>query len=158
VIRKANDNDVESIAHINSTVWQISYKGAIDNNFIEKRTVEKCINIFRNVVKTEDIYVFEESNVIKGFASGKTTNDKYDCEILALYVGLEHQGGKIGTKLLEHMKLYYKNKTCKDMVIWTIKGLRNNGFYKKHGGKIKEEKELELGDRKYPGIGFVFKL
>ena len=158
MIRKANDSDVHSIAYINSSVWQTSYKGVIDDDFLKKRTVESRINVFENIVKNENIYVFEENNIIKGFISGKIIREKYDCEIIGLYIGLEYQGKNIGTKLLEYMKEYYKNNGCENMIIWTIKNLRNNEFYKKHGGKIKEEKELEYEDRKYPGIGFVFEL
>ena len=158
MIRKANDSDVQSIAYINSTVWQTSYKGVIDDDFLKKRTVESRINVFENVVKKENIYVFEENNIIKGFISGKIIRNKYNCEIIGLYIGLKYQGKNIGTKLLEYMKEYYKNNGCKNMIIWTIKNLRNNEFYRKHGGKIKEEKELEYGDKKYPGIGFVFEL
>jgi GNAT superfamily N-acetyltransferase len=158
VIREANDGDVQSIAYINSTVWQMVYKGTIDDDFLEKRTVENRINFFKNAVKNENVYIFEENNIIKGFVNGKTTSDKYDCEIIGLYVMLEYQGKNIGTKLLDHMKLYYRDRGCKNMIIWTIKNLRNNDFYKKHGGIIKEERELEFGNRKYPGIGFVFEL
>ena len=160
MIREANDRDIQSIAYINSTVWQTSYKGIIDDDFLKKRTVEKRVNVFKSILETqeENIFVFEDNNIVKGFVGGKKIQSKYDCEIIGLYVGVEYQGENIGTKLLDYMKVYYKNKNCKNMIIWTIKGLKNNEFYKKCGGKIKEEKEFEFGNKKYPGIGFVFEL
>ena len=101
--------------------------------------------------------MYEENNLIKGFVSGKK-NEKYDCEIVSIYVDPQYQNQGIGKKLLEHEKMYFKNTGCKKMIIWTIKGFQNNKFYEKNGGIIKEKKEIEYGNKKYPGIGFVFKL
>ncbi|ULQ61000.1 hypothetical protein K7I13_07035 [Brucepastera parasyntrophica] len=42
------------------------------------------------------------------------------------------------------------------MIIWTIEGLPNNGFYQKNGGIIKERKDFDLDEKIYPGVGYVF--
>ena len=64
----------------------------------------------------------------------------------------------IGRQLLKYMQKYYKNKGYKKMIIWTIKGLENNEFYKTHGGKIQEYAKFDYGGKMYPGLGFVFNL
>jgi N-acetylglutamate synthase-like GNAT family acetyltransferase len=162
MIRRANINDLEALAKINTNAWKINYKGIIDEDFLQKRTVEGFIekrmenNWLEN--KEIDTFVYDENNLIKGFVSGNDKHKKYDSEIEALYVDTEYQKSGIGSQLLEYMKRNYKNKGCKKMIIWTIEGLQNNSFYKKYGGKIMEEKEYEYGNKKYPGIGFVFEL
>ncbi|MDR0447673.1 MAG: GNAT family N-acetyltransferase [Treponema sp.] len=102
--------------------------------------------------------MYEENNIVKGFAIGNRRNENYDCELYALYVEPEYQNQGIGTKLLEYMKTHYRSSGYKNMIIWTIKGLQNNSFYKAKGGKIQGEKEYDYGNKKYPGIGFVYKL
>ena len=157
MIRKAKLGDIDSIAYIISTVWKDAYKGVIDDDFINGRTVESMIAILKNIFHDMLFFVFEEENIVKGVVSGKNINLN-SCEIIQLYVGLEFQGNNIGTELLNYMKLYYKDKGCKNMIIWTLKNIRNNGFYRKNGGEVAEEKELEIGNKKYSGIGFTYKL
>jgi GNAT superfamily N-acetyltransferase len=100
----------------------------------------------------------EENNFVKGFVSGNKYLEKYDCEISGLYVEPEFQKNRIGSKLMNYMKTFFKNMGYKSMIIWTIKGLQNNSFYQRHGGEILEEKDLDYGGKMYPGIGFVFKI
>ena len=160
MIRRGKINDLETIARINTNAWKINYKGIIEDDFLQIRTTETFIKRMKEInwFENEDIFVYEENNVVKGFVSGKKRNEKYDCEIRALYVKPEYQKQGIGAKLLDHMKTYYKNRGYKSLIICTIKGLQNNPFYIKHGGELKEEMEYDYGDKKYPGVGFVFKL
>ncbi|WP_255949038.1 GNAT family N-acetyltransferase [Brucepastera parasyntrophica] len=82
------------------------------DEFLEKRNVEKQKEKFINSMGKEDIFVYEKQNIVKGFVIGSLNNEKYDCEILALYVAVEQQGKGIGKELLEHMKLFYKKKNA----------------------------------------------
>ena len=159
MIRKAIFGDLESISQINVNTWQTNYKGIIDDDFLKTRTFEFVYNRWKESNWIEDkesiSFVYEENNLVKGFVSGKK-NEKYDCEIVSIYVDPQYQNQGIGKKLLEHEKNYFKNTGCKKMIIWTIKGFQNNKFYEKNGGIITEKKEIEYGNKKYPGIGFVF--
>jgi N-acetylglutamate synthase-like GNAT family acetyltransferase len=160
MIRRAKESDLNKIAEINTNAWKINYKGIIDDSFLETRTADTFIKRRKesNWFENAEIFVYEEETNLKGFVSGEKKNKEYDCEIGALYVEPKYQKQGIGTKLLGYMKTYYKNIGHKKLIIWTIKGLQNNKFYEKHGGKIKEEKEYDYGDKKYPGIGYVFEL
>jgi len=156
-IRKAVFGDIEKIANIISVVWREAYRGIIEENFLEERTVEKMISNVKNSFQEREYFVYEENNIVKGFISGKIHNNE-NCEIIQLYVGLEFQGKNIGTELLNYMKIHFKYRSCTKMTIWTLKNIRNNSFYVKNGGKVFEEKDLEIGDKKYPGIGFIIEL
>ena len=168
MIRQAAVGDLEAMAEINVTAWKTNYRGIIDDDFLWQRAVEDFIKKRKEsnwITDNEiNIFVYEENNTIAGFVSGhKNTGkydceEKYDCEIKGLYVRVEYQGKGTGTKLLEFMKAQFKDAGCKNMIIWTIRNLENNNFYKKNGGEIKEEKAYELGGKKYPGTGFVFEL
>ena len=161
MIRRAKICDLEAMVQINVNAWKKNYKGIIDDDFLETRTKEYVYNKWKELNWIEDnetiTFVCEDNNLIKGFVSGKK-NEKYDCEIVSIYVDPEYQNLNIGRKLFEQGKKHFKNIGCKNMIIWTIKGLPNNGFYKKMGGIVKEENEIEYGNKKYLGIGFVFEL
>lgn len=175
MIRKAEISDLPAIAGINSDGWRICYRGVVADDFLDTRTAESFIKRMRESKWLEnpeiDTFVYEENGVVKGFSSGKTafsggnrTEGKhsegvqYDCETAGLYVGVEYQGKGIGKKLFDFMKDKYRKAGCKTMIVRTIKGLPNNGFYLKMGGVIKETGEHEWGGKKYPLIGFVFGL
>ena len=162
IIRRIEENDLKIVAKICTDAWKINYKGFISDDFLKSRTVENFIEkrkrnnwIGNNEI---DTFIYEENNIVKGFISGNTLKEKYDCEIGMLYIDPNFQGNGIGTKLLNFMKEFYKNKGCMNMIIWTLNGLKNNAFYKRQGGIIEEEKEYEYGNIKYPGIGYGFKL
>ena len=162
MIRRAISNDLKRISEIASNAWKINYKGIIDDNFLQTRTVD---NFNQRGMETKwledkkiDTFVLGENNSIKGFISGNEYNADNYCEIGRLYVDPEYQKQGIGTKLLEYMINYYKNNGYKKMIIWTIKGLPNNNFYRKFGNIMKEKKEYTYGDKKYTGLGFEIDL
>ncbi len=80
----------------------------------------------------------------------------YDCEVKGLYVHPDYQGKGIGRKLLEEMLDHFQSIGCQHTIIWTLLGVKNNGFYKKMGGTPDQEKEQELGDRTYKMVGFGY--
>ena len=160
MIRNAKLKDTESIAKVIVEAWQSAYTDIINPSFSLSMKVDNFVSIMSNNISNnlETIFVYEDDGKIKGFISGKTANNKYDCETVGLYISPEYQHQGIGKELLNEMKKYFKNKRCKTMIIWTLLNAKNNGFYKKQGGEILEEKELKIGTEFYPGIGFVFYL
>jgi hypothetical protein len=44
------------------------------------------------------------------------------------------------------------------MILWTLKGAKNNSFYEKNGGVISHEKLLKIGEKEYAGVGYSFDL
>ena len=162
MIRKAIINDLRRISEITSKAWKVNYKGIIADNFLQTRTVDNFIERGMETKWLEDnkidTFVLEENNSIKGFISGNEYNLNNYCEIGRLYVDPEYQKQGIGTKLLEYMKDYYKKNGYRKMIIWTIKGLPNNNFYRKFGNIMHEEKEYTYGYKKYLGLGFEINL
>ena len=160
MIREAELKDAESIAEIIVEAWKYAYTGIIDPDFSENMKTENFLSIMTDNInkKLETIFVYEEESLIKGFISGKLSDSKYDCETVGLYISPDYKQQGIGSKLLNRMKGFYKNKSCKTMIIWTLSGAENNIFYEKHGGKIMEKKELDIGNKSYQGAGFVFQL
>ncbi len=160
MIREAEIPDAELIAAIIVEAWQDAYSGIIDESYPESLKKEKFISIMENNInnKSETIFLYEHDGKVKGFISGKELNDKYDCETVGLYILPDYQHSGAGKELLNKMKNNFKTLGCRTMIIWTLKNARNNSFYKKQGGMLLEEKEITIGDKEYPGAGFVFRL
>ena len=79
-----------------------------------------------------------------------------DCELLAIYVRYSKRGLGIGKKLFNKVVEEFKNANKTKMVLWCLKDNENSKiFYKKMGGSIIKEKEIEIGGKDYREICFI---
>lgn len=94
---------------------------------------------FRKAIheKTEETYVYEEDNMIKGFLTiGKCRDaDKRDSfELWGLYIEPEHMRKGIGYELLKFCESEGKKRGYKEIILWVWE--KNNigrKFYEKNG-------------------------
>lgn len=159
MIRAATLNDVDQIAIVILRAWKGAYAGIIDQEYIKTMNKDKYVSIFKNNIlnQNEIIYVYYKKGV-KGFISGKEGYGKYDCEIVGLYVDPENQGEGIGKLLFKKMLKKFVARGKRSLIVWTLDGADNNGFYTKLGGVKKENKILRYGGKSYAGVGFKFDL
>jgi len=185
MIRDAKVDDSKAIADIIISAWQHAYDGVIDPSHPGTMRADRYIGIMEtNIMEgREKILVWEEDDTVVGFISGRFLNadpgpeagaasaqetgaafdiessrKAYEAEVVGLYIGPDFQGQGIGSRLLTEMKACFRRHGCCSLIIWTLLGARNNGFYRKHGGSPLEHKELEIGGTSYRGVGFVFNL
>ena len=159
MIKEAELHDAPEIARIIVSAWKSAYKGIIDPSYVDNMKADRFVEIMKNNIEQnkESIFLYRENEKAAGFISGKLLNNSpYNCEIVGLYVLPEFQNTGIGEKLLRHAMKFYSQLNCRKMIIWTLKGAKNNSFYINNGGIIAEEKSLNIGDKEYAGIGFVF--
>lgn len=161
LIREAALRDVAAMAELVTCAWQTAYSGLIDPEYPESLDSPRFRKIFTRMISDglETFFICESESRIRGFVSGKmVAAGPYDCQVVGLYVDPEFQGGGVGALLLERMKRYFAARQCRQLLLWTLQGARNNAFYRKHGGVELEHRELEIGGKLYPGVGFVFHL
>ena len=143
MIRKALTSDCPRIAEIHVFGWRCAYKDFIPlDHLFNKMTVknyeEKFIEYLSSDTKTNETYVYENENIIKGFMTvgdyRDNDKDKDTFELYGIYVDPVFQRQNTGTKLVDYCikEAFKKNK--KEVVLWVFE--KNKGsieFYKKMG-------------------------
>lgn len=166
MIRQANLSDAKDIARLIVSGWQTSYKGLINQNFLNSMSISKMTEGWsKNIAsqnKDNHIFVYENNNKILGvirFGKPDDENSSYNAEIHVLYVepSLKRQG--IGTKLFNFAKDYFIKSNTINMIIWCLKGnIPSINFYKKMGGKIVGTRKSVVNNIKLEEVEIAYTL
>ena len=143
MIRKATLNDCSRIAEIHVFGWRCAYKDFISLDYLfNKMTVKKREEKFTEYLsvdeKTNETFVYEEDNIVKGFM---TTGDCRDgdkdhntFELWGIYIDPLFQRQHIGARLVDYCVEDAIKRNKKEIVLWVFE--KNNDsieFYKKMG-------------------------
>ena len=151
IIREKSFEDCVSCERVYTLSWQQTYKGIINDEFLNNLTNNEIDRIKRNQDNfyndNDKRFVLEVDNKIVGVLSiGKSRNDKYsECgELKSVYILNDYKGKGYGKKLFikaveELVKLGYK-----DMIIACLQGNPSNDFYKYMGGKFVDTSSFVL--------------
>ena len=143
MIRKATINDCSRIAEIHVFGWRCAYKDFISlDHLFNKMTVKKREKIFEEYLsvdrETDETYVYEEDNIIKGFLTiGDCRDDDKDSntfELQGIYIDPIFQRQHIGSKFVDYCINEAIKRNKKEIVLWVFE--KNNDsieFYKKMG-------------------------
>lgn len=99
-IRDMVEKDYKRKGFIHYRSWLETYKGLMDSGYLEKHSLERCINIAKKY--PENTVVAEFENEIVGFAAYNKSSDS-DAnrgEVYALYVLKDYQKLGIGKALM----------------------------------------------------------
>jgi len=161
IIRYNKIEDQLQIAKIKIDIWRKTYKGIIDQDYLDNLNIKKQIQkYYRSFDEYQDkVLVAVKGNEILGYScfEEKHHSIKYDSELISIYIKEQHQG--IGKALFNETvkELISRNKS--NMILWCLKDNTDAiNFYKKLGGKITEEKLAQIGNKKYEEYGFYFDL
>ena len=98
-----------------------------------------------------------KDNEVLGYSCFKYENEKYDSELISLYIKPGNTGKGIGTRLFkETTKLLYENNK-KNMIVWCFKDNKKAcKFYEDLGGVVVEEKIVTIGNEQYEEVGYYY--
>ncbi len=162
-IRRARYEDIDSIVDIQINGWRNSYRGIIDDEYLDnmdrKEKIEKRKNDY------EDFIVAELFGKVVGFSRYTDSSiftpevKEADSELLALYVKTDLKNKGIGTKLFNYIVQEFKSKGKNMMVLWCLKdNFKSRGFYEKMGGKIIAERGINIGAKEYMEVCFGYNI
>ena len=89
----------------------------------------------------------------------KKQDDKYDAELVSLYIKPNYKGKGIGTSLFKETVKELLNQQKRNMIIWCFADDKKSiKFYQDLGGKMVETKRAKIGDNYYQECGLYFDL
>ncbi len=165
IIRNVKEKDIPSIAEIQVNGWKTAYKGIIDDVVLNTMNKDDKIERFKSNYKKNGFIVAEFKNEVVGFCRYVESNEftpdmqNIDCEITALYVKPDLKYNGIGTKLFQFVVNEFKNQSKSKMILWCLKDNESSKkFYTKMGGKIIKERVIEIGEKSYCEVGFMYNI
>lgn len=139
-IRKRRKEDSEELAHKIAVVWNTTYKGIVEDEFLkhllasEKYSAERLKN---NLNEQPYYYVLTLEKKIIGWVYFTLESDllKEAAEIHHLYVLKEYQQKGYGKKLYDYAVTKIKENHLHNLVVGCLDKNPTNEFYKHLGGK-----------------------
>ena len=140
IIRKRKIEDSAELAHSIALVWNTTYKGIVDDDFLKgllDNEKESAKRLESNLNDQPNYYVLILQGKIIGWIYYTLDSDKYEnaAEIHSLYILKEYQRNGYGKMLYEYAIKNIKKKGIKKLVIGCLEGNPSNNFYKHLGGK-----------------------
>ena len=142
-IRRREQKDCKTIAHVVTIAWQETYRGIVNDEFLDNLSDNEKERGFRSFNNFNDNdnhqFVLEVDDNIVGFIKFGYTNEldyENQGEIFALYIIKEYQGKGFGKKLMETGINEWTNMGCSKIRIGCLKDNPSNEFYKFMGAKF----------------------
>jgi predicted acetyltransferase len=165
-IRTATLEDAESIAKIHVKAWQESYKGIISQAYLDEIPFQDRLNLRKKILSEhnpDSIHLVATINdQIVGFCdagSAFTKSNLFHGEIYAIYLLNEYKHSGIGSTLITSAHTHLAQRKLLPYVAWVLKeNISACRFYEKHGGYKFDEELIDIGDRSYPEVAYIFGL
>ena len=164
LIRGATLEDAEKIADIHVKAWQESYKGIIDQNYLDTISFSERLAFRKKILmhpKPAQInLVAVQNNQIIGFCDAGVafdSNEVYRGEIYAIYLLNEFKQHGIGKTLFNYVNRHLEEHLLMPYVTWVLEENKTAcRFYEKCGGQFFKKKSVEIGDQNYIEISYLF--
>lgn len=160
-IRKASENDITGIAHVQIKSWQSTYKGILPDTYLNSMNLEtRKKNWTRNLKMLHSATYIAENDEghIVGFAAGgpeqTNTLHYFQGEVYAIYLLQEYQRQGIGKKLIKAVVEELIRKQHGNLIIWALKDNPSRGFYKALGGHLITEKTIKMAGIEITEVGY----
>ncbi len=160
-IEKPKKEDANEIAKLVIDSWQTTYKGLIDDNYLNSLKIENAKKRWKEeIVENNNILIYKEDNKILGVIKyDESESEKENGEVFVLYVKPKEKRKGIGTKLFNTAKQELLKCGYKDMIVWCLDGnMIGENFYLKSGGCKKEKRLFNINGINVCENKLLFKL
>ena len=152
IIEKLYLDNVENYARVNALAWKQSYKGIVNDDFLELINTEpeiqkSILNLKEGLKDNSRRFLLKYDNEYVGVLRvRKTKYDKYtECgELGALYLLDSVKGKGLGKILFNKAINELKDMNYDKMIIGCLSENPSNEFYKHMGGKFVDTNPLTL--------------
>ncbi len=164
IIREATLSDACTIAKVHVDTWRTTYKGIVNDEFLNELSYDKreemWINFINNsIINNKHIFVVEDDeNGIVGFASYGMERENGNLshgELYAIYILEKYQNKGIGRLLFNCVIKRLDELKFKSLLIWALEdNYQACKFYELLGGKKVKEKYIEIGKDRFKEIAY----
>ncbi len=166
LIRKAKSDDISSVAFINAEVWQTTYLGIIDQDFLKTITQEQQLPRAKRLVESTDLCCLVAENILTkelaGFACfGENREPKVDaaCELQAIYLLDKFQKIGIGKMLFDFGVKEFKECSKQRMTVSVFEANKSaRFFYERLGGIQIENDHVDLAGKRHITSTYIWDL
>ena len=163
IIRKNLRKDQAQMAHIKIDGWRCAYDKTIASKYLKSLDYEEQTQRYLSSFEEykDLVFVAVRDDEVLGYAcfSPRDKSNKYDSELVSLYIKKSESGRGIGSSLLiaTAKELYSLGKN--NMIVWCFADNTNAiQFYEGLGGLKVEEKMVHIGEEDYLEYGYYFDL
>lgn len=163
IIRKNLRKDQAQMAHIKIDGWRCAYDKIIASKYLKSLDYEEQTQRYLSSFEEykDLVFVAVRRDEVLGYAcfSPRDKSNKYDSELVSLYIKKSESGRGIGSSLLiaTAKELYSLGKNS--MIVWCFADNTNDiHFYEGLGGLKVEEKMAHIGEEDYLEYGYYFDL
>lgn len=163
IIRKNEIEDQAQMARIKIDGWRTAYDKIVASKYLNE--LDYDAQTYRYVSSFSEykdlVFVAVRGDEVLGYScfSLFDKEEKYDSELVSLYVKKSEANRGIGSALLIQTAKELLEKGKKNMIIWCFSDNKNAiQFYEGLGGINVETKDIQLGDEYYQECGFYFDL
>lgn len=163
IIRNNLEKDQAQMAKIKIDGWRTAYDKIVAAKYL--KSLDYDCQTQRYLSSFEEykdlVFVAVRGEEVLGYScfNLKDKDEKYDSELVSLYIKKEEAGRGIGSSLLiaTVKELYSLGK--QNMIVWCFSNNVNAiSFYQGLGGIKVEEKIVHIGDQNYLEYGYYFDL
>lgn len=136
-IRLLVEKEIDEMTELYVKSWRATYKGIIPDKILDTITVEKFNKIWKEYITKENNGIFGafENDVFLGFGAFTPDEEMEDTLYLdSLHIKDGYKGKGVGTKIINHLKEYAREKEYKGVSVSIMCGNdRARNLYTKLG-------------------------
>lgn len=143
IVPMTTQQDMDGKGYVHWKSWQETYTGLIDSAYMEKLTLERCVEMAHRWPR--NILVAKDGEQVVGFVGYGESETPHWGEVFAIYVLGDYHGLKIGYKLMN--AAFEKLSGYNKIAVWVLKGNESAiRFYERYGFRPDgAEKDITLG-------------
>lgn len=173
-IRDAHLDDAEGIARVHFESWKTSYRGIIDQSYLDAIVFEERLQFRKKIAQESqgihlvalcgDIIIgFCDAHTLRIDYKGITEGQKFQRiepgEVYGIYLLEDHKGKGIGRALFEETRLCLKKRGLSPFLLWALKdNKRARAFYERQGGILVDEISVKIGNQIYQEVAYRFEV
>jgi len=164
LIREATAIDAESIARVRVASWRASYRGIIDDAYLDALSVDAGRDRYLRTFDPAPAAGFtrvaaDDDGRVVGFATGGVARGpaaaRRQGEVWMIYLMPDAQRHGLGTRLMRSMARGLDRRGLGSMVVWAL--ARNDparAFYERLGGRVLDERTSTVGAQRLDEVAY----